>query len=62
MCEYCGRKEKHIEELYEEKDYGEIFQKWFRVNIKSSPRTIQRVFKINYCPMCGRRLGDNNER
>jgi hypothetical protein len=51
-CEYCGKKEENIQELYDKKCFSEIFHNFFRVNLQIYGSSVQRVFRINYCPMC----------
>ena len=56
MCEYC-EKEKHIEELNSDNIYLEIYGKHLRIIGKIYSINFGRDMLINYCPMCGRKLG-----
>lgn len=58
MCEYC-KKEKHIEEREEDNIYFKIWEKHLQVIGKIFNIPLARDVIINYCPMCGRKLGDD---
>lgn len=57
MCKYC-EEEKHIEERENDNIYFEIYGKHLRVIGKVLNIPLGRDIIINYCPMCGRRLGE----
>lgn len=57
MCEYC-EKEKHIEEIIDDNIYLEIYGKHLRIIGKIFSVNFGRDMLINYCPMCGRKLGE----
>ena len=57
MCEYC-EKEKSIEERENDNIHFEIYGKHLRVLGKVLSIPLGRDVIINYCPMCGRKLGD----
>lgn len=57
MCEYC-KKGKHIEEIKGDNIYFEIWGKHLMVIGRVLSITIGRDVIINYCPICGRRLGE----
>ena len=57
MCEFC-EKEKHIEEIENDNIYFEIYGKHLRVIGKVLNIPFGRDVIINYCPMCGGKLGD----
>ena len=56
-CEYCY-KEKKIEERRTDNIYFEIYGKHLRLFGKVIGISFGRDVLINYCPMCGRKLGD----
>ena len=56
-CEYCS-KEKRIEETENDNIYFSIYGRFLRVIGKVFTINFGRVVKINYCPMCGRKLGE----
>ena len=58
MCEYC-EKEKSIEERENDNIHFEIYGKHLRVLGKVLSIPLGRDVIINYCPMCGRKLGDD---
>ena len=55
-CEYCN-KGKHIKENIEDKIYLNIYGKHLRLIGKIFNIDFGRDILINYCPMCGRKLG-----
>ena len=55
MCKYC-EKEKKIEEEENDNIYFTIYGRFLRVQGKVFTIPLGRTIKINYCPMCGRRL------
>lgn len=57
MCRYC-EKEKKIEEEENDNIYFTIYGRFLRVQGKLFTIPLGRAIKINYCPMCGRRLGE----
>ena len=59
MCEYC-KKEKRIEERENDNIYFQIWYKHLRVIGKVFGFSLARDVIINYCPMCGRKLGEND--
>lgn len=60
MCEYC-EKGKRIEENDNDNIYLEIYGRFLKVSGKVIHIPIERIRKINYCPICGRKLGGSNE-
>ena len=58
MCKY-SEKEKHIEEIENDNIYFEIYGKHLRVIGKVLNIPFGRDVIINYCLMCGRKLGDD---
>lgn len=54
MCEYC-EKGKHIEERADDNIYFRIWGKHLQVTVGIP---LGRDIIIEYCPMCGRRLGE----
>ncbi len=60
MCKYC-EKEKRIEENEKDNIYFQIYGKHLRVIGNLFNFNFGRDILINYCPMCGRKLGDKNE-
>lgn len=58
MCEYC-KKEKHIEERENDNIYFRIWGKHLQVIGKVLNISLGRDVIINYCPQCGRKLGDD---
>ena len=57
MCKHC-EKEKRIEEIIKDSIYLQIYGKHLRVIGKIYSINFGRDVLINYCPMCGRKLGD----
>lgn len=60
MCQYC-EKEKWIEEFKNDIIRLSIYGRHLRIVGKIVPRmhiTFGRSILINYCPMCGRKLGE----
>lgn len=57
MCKYC-EKEKRIEEQKNDNIYFKIYGKHLQVIGKVYSLSIGRDVIINYCPMCGRKLGE----
>ena len=57
MCEYC-EKEKHIEKRKKDNIYFKVWGKHLQVIGKVLNIPLGRDVIINYCPMCGRKLGD----
>ena len=55
MCEYC-EKEKRIEENENDNIYFEIYGRFLRVMGKAISIPIGRQVKINYCPMCRKKI------
>lgn len=78
MCEYCNKRinnkpiqciDKDIDKstltLTQDNCFGyTIFAEIDNLADDNSnmPDVADQFFKINYCPMCGRQLGGNNER
>lgn len=78
MCEYCEGKEDISNKIFEDgskfSDYmvkvniEDIFNKKALIvrpveyHNGKREQYMNYVFDINYCPMCGRQLGGNNER
>ena len=58
MCEYC-EKEKHIEKREKDNIYFKIWGKHLQVIGKVYNIPLGRDVIINFCPMCGRKLGDD---
>ena len=58
MCEYC-EKAKHIEERKRDNIYFKVWGKHLQVIGKVLSIPLGRDVIINYCPMCGRKLGDD---
>ena len=56
MCKYC-EKGKRIEETKNDNIYFEIYGKHLRVIGRVLSIPFGRDIIIEYCPMCGRRLG-----
>lgn len=54
-CEFC-EKEKRIEEIKNDNIYCTIYGRFLRIQGKIFSINFGRVLKINYCPMCGRKL------
>ena len=54
-CEYCNSK-KIIEEMPADNIYCDIYGRFLRIQGKIFGTYFGRVIKINYCPMCGRKL------
>ena len=57
MCEYC-EKGKRIEEVENDNIYFYIYGKHLRVTGRVLNIPLGRDIIIEYCPMCGRRLGE----
>ena len=57
MCEYC-EKEKHIEEREKDNIYFKIWGKHLQVIRKVFNIRLGRDVIINFCPMCGRKVGE----
>ena len=57
MCEYC-EKGKRIEERKDDKIYIKIYGKHLQVIGKIFSIPIGRDVIINFCPMCGKKLGE----
>lgn len=57
MCKYC-EKGKYIEERAGDNIFLEIYGKYLRVIGKVLGIPLGRDVIIEYCPMCGRRLGE----
>ena len=57
MCDYC-EKEKRIQERPNDNIYHSIYYKHFRTVGKLLGIPLGRDVLINYCPMCGRKLGE----
>lgn len=57
MCQYCENKKK-LEERENDNIYFEIYGKNLRVIGKLFSFNFGRIVLINYCPMCGRKLGE----
>ena len=56
MCEYC-EKGKKMTENEDDKLCFQIYYKHLRMYGKVLNMSIGRDIVINYCPMCGKRLG-----
>ena len=73
MCEYCGKRiknkkildidnetETHMEIINQKKLWG--YMLYIEIEGKDNDGyKPSQFFQISYCPMCGRKLGDNNE-
>jgi len=59
MCEFC-EEEKDLEV---EGGYIGVFkgENKLYVSIESAWESLGAIFKINYCPICGRKLSDDND-
>ncbi len=57
MCKYC-EKEKKFAESKNDNIYFQIYEKHLRVIGKLFNSLFGRDILINYCPMCGRKLGE----
>ncbi len=57
MCEYCERG-KRIEQEKNDTSYFQIWHKHLRFFGKIYSSLFGRDVIINYCPMCGRKLGE----
>lgn len=57
MCKYC-EKGKRIEEVENDNIYFHIYGKHLRVTGRVLSIPLGRDVIIEYCPMCGRRLGE----
>lgn len=57
MCEFC-EKGKKIEKVENDNIYFHIYGKHLRVTGRVLSIPLGRDVIIEYCPMCGRRLGD----
>lgn len=57
MCKYC-EKEKHIEEIKNDNIYFKIYGKHLQVVGALFNKLFGRDVIINYCPMCGKKLGE----
>lgn len=57
MCKYC-EKEKKIQEKRTDNIYLEIYGKHLRLFGKLFTMYFGRDVIINYCPMCGKKLGE----
>lgn len=57
MCKYC-EKEKKLEEKKDDNIYFTIYGRFLRVQGKLFTIPLGRAIKINYCPMCGRKVGE----
>ncbi len=60
MCEYC-EKGKRIEQRKNDNIYFEIWCKHLRVVGKVFCFPFARDVIINYCPKCGRKIGENKD-
>lgn len=60
MCKYC-ESGKRIEERNNDNIFFELLGKHLRVMGKLLNIPFGRDVIINYCPMCGRKLGEENE-
>lgn len=74
MCEYCNKninnkkiididndKDTHIEIVNQKLSFGPMLYVEIEGEDLDGYKPSQ-FFQINYCPMCGRQLGGNNER
>ena len=59
MCEYC-EEAKHIEENENDNTFLLMYGKHLRIVGKLFNIPFGRDILINYCPMCGRKLGGKN--
>lgn len=57
MCQYC-EKEKRIEEVEGDNIHFKIWGKHLQVIGRVLSIPLGRDVIINYCPMCGRRIGE----
>lgn len=58
MCRYC-EKEKKLEECKDDNIFFSIYGRFLRVQGKVLSIPLGRTIKINYCPMCGRKLAED---
>ena len=56
MCKYC-EEERKLEERENDNIYFTIYGRFLRVQGRVLSIPLGRSAKINYCPMCGRKLG-----
>ena len=57
MCKYC-EKGKKLEERKDDNIYITIYGRFLRVQGKLFTIPLGRIVKINYCPQCGKKLGE----
>lgn len=57
MCKYC-EKGKKIEKEENDNIYFTIYGRFLRVQGRVLSIPLGRAIPVNYCPMCGRRLGE----
>ena len=64
MCQYCRERENILDEdeLIIKIKKQRVLGYSIRVELKNSPKYSAISTNINFCPMCGRQLGGNNER
>ena len=58
MCKYC-KDEKKIEERKDDNIYFTIYGRFLRVQGRVLSIPLGRAIKINFCPMCGRKLAED---
>ena len=67
MCEYCNKKvnNKKIKDVDNDKEDGIhvtfLDEPYLNVELEATDEDgykAEDFFRINYCPMCGRKLGD----
>lgn len=61
MCKYC-EDEKKIEERKDDNIYFSIYGRFLRVRGRVLSILLGRAVKINYCPMCGRKLVEDGRK
>ncbi len=63
ICKYCSKGRNIIDALVEDKArigafvWGDRLAMW----ASTSEGVFKKTAKINYCPMCGEKIGDANE-
>jgi hypothetical protein len=66
MCEYCNKKviNKRIEDIDNDNKDGMYTVFLHKPLINATDEDgykVSNFFKINYCPICGRKLGDEDK-
>lgn len=73
MCEYCNKRADNKKQINIDNEFEEFYRVFLPPNQKAllcveldaedkDGYKATGYFRINYCPMCGRQLGGNNER